>query len=197
MANTYYIQRTLISDEDTYSEDQLLRSSDIIVVLAEPGAGKTHLLNSLAQRMSVKSEKASLFQHRNKVLNTDILVLDAVDEIAKLDPSGIDAIFVKAKETGAKKVIFAGRSSEWEEARTIRIRECFNYEKFGFSGIHIISNKIFKFLKPGIYSIIDAYLDLAKTQKISYYEHTNDFWADLGTLESLNKNYSKFISSLF
>ncbi len=125
MTDTYYIQRSLICDEEVFSEDRLLGMASVIVVLAEPGAGKTELLKSLAGRLGVRADKASIFRHRNSTAPSEYLVLDALDEVAKLDPSGIDAIFVKAQETGAKLVIFSSRSSEWEEAREIRIRECF------------------------------------------------------------------------
>ena len=125
MTDTYYIQRSLICGEEVFSEDRLLGMASVIVVLAEPGAGKTELLKSLAGRLGVRPDKASIFRHRNSTAPPEYLVLDALDEVAKLDPSGIDAIFVKAQETGAKLVIFSSRSSEWEEAREIRIRESF------------------------------------------------------------------------
>lgn len=35
---------------------------------------------------------------------------------------------MKAHETGAKRVVFASRSSEWEDARSLRIRDCFEYD---------------------------------------------------------------------
>lgn len=125
MTDTCYIQRSLICGEENFSEDRLLGMAGVIVVLAEPGAGKTELLKSLAGRLGVRTDKASIFRHRNSTAPSEYLVLDALDEVAKVDPSGIDAIFVKAQETGAKLVIFSSRSSEWEEAREIRIRECF------------------------------------------------------------------------
>ncbi len=100
----------------------------VIVVLAEPGAGKTRLLKSLAKRLGVSSKNATIFSHENSITTTDYLVLDALDEVAKVDPSGIDKLFVKAKETGAKQVVFASRSSEWEKAREVRIRDCFRTE---------------------------------------------------------------------
>ena len=106
MTDTYYIQRSLICGEEVFSEDRLLGMASVIVVLAEPGAGKTELLKSLAGRLGVRPDKASIFRHRNSTAPPEYLVLDALDEVAKLDPSGIDAIFVKAQETGAKLVIF-------------------------------------------------------------------------------------------
>ena len=117
-------------EDKTYAESEVLASSSVIVVLAEPGAGKTELLNSLARSAGVARVKASIFRHQTSMTNTVCLILDAFDEVAKLDPSGIDAILVKAQETGAKKVIIASRSGEWEEARNRQIKECFGTDPF-------------------------------------------------------------------
>jgi len=125
MSNDFYLPRTLLVNDRNIPEEKLLEECSVVVVLAEPGAGKTELLRSLARRLYVSLEKASIFRHRNSTASSDYLVLDALDEVAKLDPSAIDAIFVKAQESGAKLVIFSSRSSEWEKAREIRIRECF------------------------------------------------------------------------
>lgn len=55
---------------------------------------------------------------------------------------------------------------------------------FAFSGIHIINPEIFKFMKHGKYSIIETYLLAAITEKITYFDHSNDLWADMGKPES-------------
>ena len=130
MSVNFYIPRTLLHGDKTYAEGALLAASSVIVVLAEPGAGKTELLNSLARSAGVARVKASIFRHQTSTTNADCLILDALDEVAKLDPSGIDAILVKAQETGAKQVIFASRSSEWEEARNRQIKESFGTDPF-------------------------------------------------------------------
>ncbi len=54
----------------------------------------------------------------------------------------------------------------------------------GFSGIHVISPKIFDILdKQGIFSITSAYLELAQQYKISPYIDNDSFWYDLGKKE--------------
>ena len=119
-----YISRTLLCKDKTLTEAKLLRHEGVVVVLAEPGAGKTRLLSSISSQLGVVVEKASIFKLKNSVPATNALVLDALDEIAKLDSSGIDAVLVKAQETGANKVVLASRSSEWEKARSVFIGEC-------------------------------------------------------------------------
>ena len=48
MCSKLYLQRRLSSENKTFSEAELLANSNCVVVLAEPGAGKTELLESLA-----------------------------------------------------------------------------------------------------------------------------------------------------
>jgi NDP-sugar pyrophosphorylase family protein len=47
--------------------------------------------------------------------------------------------------------------------------------------------------QEGKFSIIDAYLDLAKTESIFVYDHTGDVVVDVGKPESIEKaeNYFK------
>lgn len=56
-----------------------------------------------------------------------------------------------------------------------------------FSGIHIISPRIFPLMaEQGVFSIIDAYLRLAGDgQKIVAFRADRYYWRDLGTLDSL------------
>ncbi len=64
-----------------------------------------------------------------------------------------------------------------------------NPENLSFMGIHVLSPEIFPLL-PGenIFSIIKAYLDLAKRgYTIIGYRNDEDFWVDLGRKENLQK----------
>jgi len=55
---------------------------------------------------------------------------------------------------------------------------------FAFSGLHIISPQIFELItEEGKFSIIDLYLRLAKTNKISYYLES-EIWRDMGKKEN-------------
>ena len=51
MISTFYLHRTLSRNDERYTEAELLSSSNFIVVLAEPGGGKTELMRSLAQKL--------------------------------------------------------------------------------------------------------------------------------------------------
>jgi len=55
-----------------------------------------------------------------------------------------------------------------------------------FSGIHIISSEVFKHInQQGKFSIIETYLDLAKTFDIRGFPHDSDFWLDVGKPKDL------------
>ena len=110
-----------------YFEQRLPIKEIVLIVLAEPGAGKTELLSTLASLLGVAPIRASIFRHR-AVQQSSALVIDAMDEIARIDKSAMDAIFVQASDAGSEKVIFAGRSSEWDGSRTRLVKECFGVE---------------------------------------------------------------------
>lgn len=57
-----------------------------------------------------------------------------------------------------------------------------------FNGIHIINPGIFSLLtEQGKFSIVDVYLRLAATQKISGFDHSGDAFVDVGKPESIEK----------
>lgn len=60
------------------------------------------------------------------------------------------------------------------------------YTPLAFSGIQIISPEIFQHItETGTFSIMDLYLRLAKDHAIIAYDHTGDFWLDIGKYEKL------------
>jgi AcrR family transcriptional regulator len=124
-----YISRDLVVDERNHSEEQLLRTGSLFIVLAEPGAGKTELLSRFGQLLNVTPTRASVF--RNKTLGPapQALVIDAMDEVARVDPLGVEDIIVKAGRSGSSTVIFAGRSSEWTTAETEHVKEYFGVKR--------------------------------------------------------------------
>ncbi|MDO8235025.1 hypothetical protein Q5738_15810 [Citrobacter werkmanii] len=63
MNSTFYLERHFIHDGRTYTESELLTSSKYIVVLAEPGGGKTDVMKSLAQKMSTSVINASVLAY--------------------------------------------------------------------------------------------------------------------------------------
>lgn len=61
-----------------------------------------------------------------------------------------------------------------------------NYYEKAFSGIHIISPHLFPLIKSqGRFSIVDEYLELAKSHVISGFDHTHSKFIDVGKPESI------------
>jgi hypothetical protein len=125
--SSLYIHRKLHWCERLIQDDELLEKSGVFVVLAEPGAGKSDLLDYYGKSHGVPREPASLFVHRTPS-NPPVLIIDALDEVARISEDKINEIIVKARALGADKVIFASRSYIWDEARTRIVRDCFGID---------------------------------------------------------------------
>jgi NDP-sugar pyrophosphorylase family protein len=60
--------------------------------------------------------------------------------------------------------------------------------RLAFSGIQVIDPAIFKHMhKPGAFSIIETYLELAGNAKIDGYIDDHNVWIDVGTPEKLRQ----------
>lgn len=59
-------------------------------------------------------------------------------------------------------------------------------EQFAFSGIHITDPAAFNFMpEEKIFSLVDFYLSIAKENRITYFDHSNSLFIDLGKKENL------------
>ncbi|MES3007092.1 MAG: hypothetical protein V4751_04900 [Pseudomonadota bacterium] len=120
-----YIERQIRLGDEVVSEAELLRRSRLIIVLAEPGAGKSDLLSALAEKLGTRNIKAARFRTETYVPVKGSLVIDAMDEVARLGECQLNDIVEKASANHKGTVIFASRSSEWEKARTSFVEDCF------------------------------------------------------------------------
>ncbi len=67
-------------------------------------------------------------------------------------------------------------------------RDAREFIEKAFSGIHVISPKIFPEIKlNGKFSMVDVYLELAKTHAINAFDHSNSKFIDVGKPESILK----------
>jgi hypothetical protein len=120
----FYIPRKLNSGDRLILDSELIGRSGVFVVLAEPGAGKSDLLDFLSESYGVIRERGNQFVHR-EVAAASVLVIDALDEVARIGEEKINEIIVKARASGAATVIFASRSYTWDQARTAAVCDCF------------------------------------------------------------------------
>lgn len=127
MANLY-IERQLHFSNEPIAEGDCFKVGEVVVVLAEPGAGKSELLTNLAKRFGTRPLRASAFRHSTAPLIGSVLVIDALDEVARQDDSAFDQVIVKASESHAETVILSARSDVWPSPRTAFVKECFGKE---------------------------------------------------------------------
>ena len=122
---SHYIARQLIAKDGTpVSEQACLAKPGTIVVLAEPGAGKTELLDSFGRALGVTPQRASIFRHKSHITPGHALVIDALDEVARQDLSALDGLIVKALDLKANTTVLASRASEWSQERNHFIKDC-------------------------------------------------------------------------
>ncbi len=127
MSSTFYLPRSLSSNEKTFSEAKLLAASNYVVVLAEPGGGKTELMASLAKQLGTTAMTASKFSYVGAKENNVPLVIDAFDELAKVDASGIYKLLSRAEAANPTHVYLSSRSSEWDIAATNAFKDFFGH----------------------------------------------------------------------
>jgi len=87
--------------------------------------------------------------------------------------------------------------SAWENTKTgeqkISREISSEHKSQAFSGIHVVSNKIFDLIEEeGKFSIIDLYLRLAKNHDIFAYNHDHAYFYDLGKIEMLKESEKHF-----
>jgi hypothetical protein len=128
MYSKLYLQRRLSSENKTFSEVELFAISKCVVVLAEPGGGKTELLGSLAQQLGTSSVTATKFVHLGARHENTPLVIDAFDELAKLDQSGIYSLLKTIETAKPTHVVISSRSSEWDKAATHAVKDFLGIE---------------------------------------------------------------------
>lgn len=125
MTSEFYLQRTLFSEDKTYSEAALLAASRFLVVLAEPGAGKTRLMQSLAYQLGTTVVTANRLAHTGTKAVGSALLIDGYDELAKVDASGIYKLLATAQAADPKTLVISSRSSEWDNAAVSAFQEFF------------------------------------------------------------------------
>ena len=118
MSQMFYLPRNLSSENKIYSEAELLATSNYVVILAEPGGGKTELMRSLAHQLGTTSVTASKFAYAGAKAKNIPLVIDAFDELSKVDSSGIYKLLAQAEAANPSHVYLSSRSSEWDDAAT-------------------------------------------------------------------------------
>ncbi|MFW1814623.1 hypothetical protein ACG9X6_08160 [Acinetobacter guillouiae] len=125
MTSNFYLSRKLYDHEKEYTELEVIEAFQIIIILAEPGAGKSSLLEKFSSHLNVKKKTANIFNSRNSHDKHSILIIDALDELVRVDQSAVSNLLGKAADLEPTKLIISSRSSEWEESYTSLVRDIF------------------------------------------------------------------------
>lgn len=84
----------------------------------------------------------------------------------------------------------------WENVKTtekIISKNAKTLNPYAFSGIHIINPILFKYLEQtGKFSIVNSYLELSKHKTIKGFDHSPDYWFDIGNSSKLATAESYF-----
>jgi N-acetyl-alpha-D-muramate 1-phosphate uridylyltransferase len=128
------------------------------------------------------------------VMNVDVLTnLDLkamIDEHLHLNP--IATLAVTTRHTSRyflfdEMFYLCGWKNEKTGEQKIS-RESSHFFSKAFSGIHVISPKIFSMIDlEGKFSMVDVYLEIAKTHAITAFDHSNTKFIDVGKPESIAK----------
>ncbi len=130
------------------------------------------------------------------VFNTDIYTsLNLEDLINEHLKNKSLATLAVRKRKSSRYFLFSndGILSGWENTKTnekIITRQNEKLNNFAFSGIHVISNKIFDLIQEKQntkFSITKSYLQLSEKYKIMAFEDNSDYWIDAGKPESLKE----------
>ena len=129
MYKEIYLPRILYSTDDKeFNESELLSvENKVIIILAEPGAGKSCLLDSLSEQLGIRKSIANIFIYSNPH-QCSSLAIDGFDELIKIDSSTVVKALVMANQPSVERIILSSRSSEWYEGYTQHCRDIFGEE---------------------------------------------------------------------
>ncbi len=123
--NLTYISRTLISDRG-HDDARLLAETDIpsinapIVILGDPGLGKTELTKTLEAQFGFKRVTGGAFYRNQNIARYSTppnskLIIDGLDEITSSSGvSAIDEVLKKLSGAGNPNFILSCRSADWQ-----------------------------------------------------------------------------------
>lgn len=152
-------------------------------------------------------KKASWFFDDNKpflVHNVDILSDIDLSQLYNhhLQSNSVATLAVQSRKS-SRYFLFDEKKNlcGWKNEKTNEIKIPRNpvglLTQFAFSGIQVLDPKIFSMM-PGkdIFSLVELYLSIASNHPITYFNHDNSYFLDLGKKENLIEA-EKFIQKIF
>jgi len=148
-------------------------------------------------------KKAAWFFEKEKtpfvVMNVDVLTdMNLTEMILQHEKNNaLATLAVTARQT-SRYFLFDEKNHlcGWENVKTREkkiSRKSTNYFQKAFSGIHVISPKIFPLIKmEGKCAMVDVYLELAKSHVIAAFDHSDSKFIDVGKQENILKAEEMF-----
>lgn len=149
-----------------------------------------------------ENEKNWLVMNADILTNMDLTSLIQVDQINSTAKNPYIATLAVTSRTSSRNLLFndAGHLVGWKNNTTGEEKwvnqnvSAQPYTAKAFSGIQIIHQGFYKALGfTGKFSLIDAYLQIAATHIIGYYDHSESILLDVGKPESLEKAAILFV----
>ena len=120
------IERTLTKElmdgkQSVIRQDQILSFSDPVVILGDPGLGKTVLTQWLGEQPGMKYARAGTFvraaNQSDLVAGNERIIVDGLDEIASAASGGaVDAVLKQLSAIGNPSFVLSCRAADWRGA---------------------------------------------------------------------------------
>lgn len=174
---TPYFRRKLRVVEEA-SEREILDSDLLglersVVVLGEPGMGKSELIGELGRAGGVAPVSALRFmQSKNPggyVTSGHLLLIDGLDEaIARDEKDALDRVLAQLEDAGCPRFVLSCRSREWQSRSLRSLKEIYGAEPFVVSIEQFTREEACAFWSSrGFTSSVDAVLDGLDEQGLS------------------------------
>ena len=184
VVNIYHHADQLLNYLQTHHWDADILISDERDMLLDTGGGL--------------KKAAPLFMPQEPILvhNVDILTQIHFADVMRqhTDSMNLATLIVSQRDTSRQLLFDSQRQlTGWQNLTTGETKWVdkppYNYEQKAFSGIAVIQPRMLEMLPPADrpYPIIPAYLMLAKNHRISYFEHSQKNWLDVGKPETLQR----------
>lgn len=182
VVNVHYLSDKIINylKNITYPHMEILISDESDMLLDTGGA----LLK--AKDLFIKDEPILIH-------NVDILSGTNLNELLEYKTlNNIDALLVVQDRSNPRKLIFdnedklVGWINHKSNEKKILKNVALPTKEYSFSGISLISYDLLRDIPfNGAFSIISLFLYWSEKYNVSYYEDTESYWFDIGTLDSL------------
>ena len=169
-----------LKSNDNFGID--IQISDERDTLRDTGGGLRHA------RQFLEGEEHFLIHNVDIITNLDLVEMLELHK----DRGAMSTLAVRSRKT-SRYLTFEDGSSEmtgWTNIKTneIKISRISSelVTNFAFSGVHMVNSDIFELLPDEkVFSIIDAYLDIAKNNKVICFPHDASYWHDVGKAENI------------